>query len=78
MSQFHDESRTDAWTLTLSDVLWRCGRDLQALDRTNPSPDERLLPRAMAGLFTELESAGFSQAEIRQAYEIAIAEKGHR
>lgn len=73
MSDFQGVKRPDAWTLTLSDILWRFARDLRALHQTNPKIEERLLPQAMARLALELKDAGFSQADIRQAYQSAVA-----
>lgn len=48
------------------------GLALKELHQTNPWPDLPLLPRAMNHLMTELWDQGFSQTEIREAFESAV------
>ncbi|MBD3837607.1 hypothetical protein [Brevundimonas sp.] len=74
MTDFDLNNPQDAWQLKYSDVLWRFGQDLQALHRTNPWPDQHLLPQAINSLMTELWDAGFSQTEIRDAFDAANAD----
>ncbi len=50
------------------------GLSLKALHQTNPWPDSPLLARAMNHLMTELWDHGFSQTEIREAFESAVAD----
>lgn len=47
---------------------------LKGLHETNPWPDLPLLPRAINHLMTELWDLGFTQTEIRDAFEGAIAD----
>ncbi len=55
-------------------VVYQFGEALKALHRTNPWPDLPLLPRAMNHLMAELWDHGFSQTEIRDAFESAVAD----
>ena len=59
---------TDRWLNDVADL----GKALAKLHRTNPWPELPLLPQAMNYLMTELWDHGFSQSEIRQAFEDAI------
>lgn len=47
---------------------------LRELHQSNPWPDLPLLPQAMNHLMTELWDRGFSQTEIRQAFNDALAD----
>ncbi|RZJ03402.1 MAG: hypothetical protein EON89_11835 [Brevundimonas sp.] len=64
----------DAWQLKYSSVLWRFGEDVKALHQTNPWPELPLLPKAINSLMAELWDLGFSQTEIREAFEAAVAD----
>jgi len=62
----------DAWQVEADDAVWRLGQTLHSLHRANPWPDRPLLPSAMTQLMTELWDQGFSQTEIREAFEAAL------
>ncbi|WP_380878510.1 hypothetical protein [Sphingomonas sp. DBB INV C78] len=49
------------------------GSALKELHQTNPWPELPLLTQAMNYLMTELWDHGFSQSEIRKAFEDAVA-----
>lgn len=74
MTDFDPDSPTDAWQLKSTDAVWRFGQDIKALHQSNPWPDHPILPRAINGLMTELWDAGFSQTEIREAFDAAVAD----
>ena len=64
-----DEDRwTDRWLAAVYDF----SVGISELDRINPWPDKPLLPKAMNTLMTDLWDSGFSQAQIRDAFEKAI------
>lgn len=73
MTDFDPDDPNDAWQLRSSDTVWRFGQDLKALHDTNPWPDQALLTTAMESLMTELWDVGFSQTEIRSAFDAALA-----
>lgn len=52
----------------------KLGGTLAAMHKTNPWPDNPLLPAAMNYLMTELWDRGFSQTEIRESFEAASAD----
>jgi len=64
----------NAWQSRLHDVIWQFGEDIAALHRANPWPAQPLLPPAINHLMTELWDKGFSQTEIRNAFEAAVAD----
>lgn len=64
----------DAWQTRLQDVIWKFGEDLSDLHRANPWPDSPLLLQAINYLMTELWDKGFSQSEIREAFNAAVAD----
>ncbi|KDP93608.1 hypothetical protein ER13_17745 [Brevundimonas sp. EAKA] len=64
----------DAWQIRLQDVIWKFGEDLSDLHRANPWPDSPLLLQAINYLMTELWDKGFSQSEIREAFNAAVAD----
>lgn len=72
MTEFDPNDPNDAWQLKSSDAVWRFGQELKAFHQSNPWPDHPVLPKAMTSLMTELWDAGFSQTEIRGAFEAAI------
>ena len=74
MTDLDPNDPNDAWQAKASDAVWRIGQELKALHRTNPWPDLPLLPRAINHLMTELWDGGFSQTEIRDAFNAAIAD----
>jgi hypothetical protein len=71
-----DEERSDAdqWHDQSMDVVSRFGLALKELNESNPWPHLPLLPRAMNHLMTELWDHGFSQTEIRTAFEEAVTD----
>jgi hypothetical protein len=64
----------DAWQLRVSTVVCDFGVALRELHDNNPWPEQPLLPFAMNYLMTELWDRYFSQTEIREAFEAAIAD----
>ena len=74
MTDFDPNDPKDAWQSKSSDAVWRFGQDLTALHKTNPWPDRPFLHQAINTLMTELWDAGFSQTEIRQAFDDAVAD----
>lgn len=53
-------------------AVYQFGVTLRELQSSNPWPDLPLLPRAMNQLMTELWDHGFSQTEIREAFDGAV------
>ena len=72
MSEPHD--LRDAWQNRFHEVVWRFGQDLCELHQGNPWPDRPMLPKAINCLMTELWDKGFSQTEIRQAFNAAVTD----
>jgi len=64
----------DAWQNQFHDVVRKFGEDLSDLHRGNPWPDHPLLSQAINHLMTELWDKGFSQSEIREAFNAAVAD----
>ena len=64
----------DAWQLRLSTTIRNFGVALRELHGSNPWPERPLLPFAMNYLMTELWDRYFSQTEIREAFESAVAD----
>ena len=62
----------DLWTDRWLAAAYDFSVGISELDRTNPWPDQPLLPKAMSTLMTDLWDRGFSQAQIRDAFENAI------
>ncbi len=73
MSSGDDLNENDLWQIKSGTVVWEFGKALTALHESNPWPDFPLLPSAMSSLMTELWDNGFSQSEIREAFEGALA-----
>ena len=67
-------SAEDEWQLRCSSAVYQFGLQLKELHESNPWPDSPLLPQAINHLKTELWDRGFSQTEIRQAFEGAVAD----
>ncbi|MEP6564251.1 MAG: hypothetical protein ABJB10_03870 [Mesorhizobium sp.] len=63
----------DAWQMRVSTTICDFGIALRELHDSNPWPDLPLLPFAMNYLMTELWDHYFSQTEIREAFEAAVA-----
>lgn len=74
MSEQVERSPEDRWQDQSMDAVYRFGKALKELHGSNPWPDLPLLPRAMNQLMTELWDHGFSQTEIREAFESAVAD----
>ncbi|WP_296742620.1 hypothetical protein [Mesorhizobium sp.] len=64
----------DAWQLRATAAIQNFGAALRELHDSNPWPDQPLLPLAMNYLMTELWDHQFSQTEIREAFEAAVAD----
>lgn len=69
-----EEDPRDAWQSRHAAVITRFGSDLRALHDSNPWPDRPLLAQAINDLMTELWDNGFSQGEIREAFQAAVAD----
>ena len=74
MSEQDDRSPEDHWQDQSMRAVYQFGEALKKLHESNPWPDLPLLPRAMNHLMTELWDHGFSQTEIREAFEEAVAD----
>jgi hypothetical protein len=71
----HDNSdSSDEWQLRYETAVFQFSNALKDLHQNNPWPELPILPKALSYLMTELWDNGFSQTEIRSAYEEAIAE----
>lgn len=68
------QDRNDGWQSRWLDAVYQLAATLKDLERANPWPDRPLLPQAMNYLMTELWDRGFSQTQIRQAFEKAVAD----
>ena len=64
----------DDWQSKWLDAVYRVAEELKESDRTNPWPASPLLPQAINYLMTELWDRGFSQTQIREAFEDAVAD----
>ena len=64
----------DEWQGQSFDAVHQFGLALKRLHQTNPWPDLPLLPSAINHLMTELWDLGFTQTEIREAFEEAVAD----
>lgn len=64
----------DDWQGQSLDAVHQFGLALKRLHQTNPWPDLPLLPSAINHLMTELWDLGFTQTEIREAFEEAVAD----
>ena len=71
---FDPNDPKDAWQERLSTTICNFGVTLSELHESNPWPDLPLLPQAMNRLMTELWDHYFSQTEIREAFEKAVAD----
>jgi hypothetical protein len=64
----------DEWQSQWLDAVYRLAKTLEELSQSNPWPQNPLLPQAINDLMTELWDCGFSQTEIREAFEAAIGD----
>jgi hypothetical protein len=67
------QSPEDRWQSLASNTAHQFGVAIRELQSWNPWPDSPYLPRAMNDLMTELWDQGFSQTEIRDAFNQALA-----
>jgi hypothetical protein len=74
MSDQNKPGVEDQWQDRSMAAVHHFGLALKELHRSNPWPNLPLLPRAMNDLMTELWDHGFSQSEIRRAFEDAVAD----
>jgi hypothetical protein len=74
MSKDGHEGFRDQWQDRSMAAVHQFSDALMALHRTNPWPDRPLLPSAINHLMTELWDRGFSQSEIRGAFNSAVAD----
>lgn len=69
-----NQPQNDDWQSRWMDAVYQLAATLTDLDKANPWPKQPLLPQAMNYLITELWDRGFSQTQIRQAFEDAVAD----
>lgn len=74
MSNLHETGSGDEWLDQSMALAQQFGSALHEFGTRNPWPDLPFLPRVMTHLITELWDHGFSQTEIREAFEAALAE----
>ena len=74
MSEKDRRGPEDRWQDQSMTAVQQFGAALSELYQSNPWPDQPLLPRAMNHLMTELWDRGFSQSEIREAFNDAVAD----
>lgn len=74
MIEENQASREDQWQDRSMSAVQEFSDALKMLSQSNPWPDQPLLPRALNQLMTELWDQGFSQSEIREAFEGAVAD----
>jgi len=69
-----NQAQRDEWQSRWLDEVHRLVSTLKELDQSNPWPEQPLLPQAMNYLMTELWDRGFSQTQIRTAFNDAVAD----
>ena len=74
MSNHDEPNLEDEWQDRTMAAVRQFGLAQAELHATNPWPDLPLLPRVMNHVMTELWDHGFSQSEIRVAFENAITD----
>jgi hypothetical protein len=74
MSEQEQWSPEDEWQCRSTDAVHQFGLTLRDLHESNPWPEFPLLHGAVNQLMTELWDRGFSQTEIREAFDRAIAD----
>jgi hypothetical protein len=67
-----DYDPSDRWQDEWMGAVYRLGETLADKHQSNPWPHIPLLPEAMRYLMTELWDRGFSQTEIRAAFDAAV------
>jgi len=68
-----DDDPDDLWQDRWMNAVYQVASLLSELEKVNPWPERQLLPQALEYLMTELWDRGFSQAEIREAFNDAVA-----
>lgn len=74
MSKEEQRDFGDQWQDQSMAAVHQFSDALTGLHKSNPWPDCPLLPHAINHLMTELWDRGFSQSEIREAFDQAIAD----
>ena len=74
MTDQPDQDTRDQWQTRLYEAAYQVSASLRALHETNPWPENPVLGQAINTLATELWDRCFSQTEIRNAFEEAIAD----
>lgn len=74
MREQDDPGPEDKWQDQSMAVVEQFAEALKELHQSNPWPDIPLLPRAMNHVMTALWDHGFSQTEIREAFNDAVAD----
>ncbi len=67
-----DYDPDDRWQDEWMEAVYRIAETFKEKHQSNPWPHIPVLPEAMKYLMTELWDRGFSQTEIREAFETAI------
>ncbi len=70
----NDPDKRDEWQNESIVAVEQFAEALNRLHGDNPWPELPLLPKAINHLMTELWDRGFSQREIREAFEAAVAD----
>jgi hypothetical protein len=65
---------TDEWQSRWMNAVYEVASTLKDCEGANPWPERPLLPQAMNYLMTELWDRGFSQTEIKHAFDDAVAD----
>jgi len=69
-----ENPQNDEWQSNWLVAIQKLAATLKELEQANPWPDRPLLPQAMNYLMTELWDRGFSQTQIRQAFQDAVSD----
>lgn len=74
MSDQSERDPDDEWQGRGLSAVQEFAGTLRDLHNSNPWPDLQVLPQALVYLMTELWDRGFTQTQIRQGFEDALAE----
>lgn len=69
-----DQAQNDEWQSKWQVAVYQLAACLTEMEQANPWPDQPLLPQALNYLMTELWDRGFSQSQIRQAFNDAVGD----
>jgi len=69
-----NKAQNDEWQSKWLDAVHQLAATLNDMEQSNPWPSQPLLPQVMNYLMTELWDSGFSQTQIRQAFDEAVAD----